>query len=509
MANKALFSREIVRNHAGGASNAKTAEQALTQYAVTGTFNDGCYQTGEGQLNKVIELAQAVSDEFLAKLAVYSRTQGHMKDMPAMLLAMLTARGSDLVDVVFDRVIDNGKMLRNFVQIMRSGVVGRKSLGSKAKRLVKAAIARMDDYALWNASVGNEPSLVDVMKLAHPKARDEKRNALYGYLMGKPVDVAMLPVFIREYEQFVKGERAEAPLRVPFQKLTALPLKTSDWKRIAMNMKWEATRMNLNTFGRHGLYADRGVVGMIAERLSDRAEILRARVFPYQLMTTLLNIDDSVPVEIKQALGEALQVSLENVPKVEGNLVIAVDISRSMANPASGYRAGATTKVRCVDVAALVGAAMIKNNPTARLVLFNNGAREFKVNRDATVMVMAEDIRSMLNGGTNCGSVVRYLMQEKIKADHLVMISDNESWVGDTYHSQLSTLWAQYKRENKQARMINLDITPNEFSASDTGREDTLLVGGFSDEVFNVMARFLNKEVGVGGQVNVVHEVEL
>ena len=30
---------------------------------------------------------------------------------------------------VFPRVIDNGKMLRNFVQVVRSGTVGRKSFG--------------------------------------------------------------------------------------------------------------------------------------------------------------------------------------------------------------------------------------------------------------------------------------------------------------------------------------------------------------------------------------------
>ena len=36
-----------------------------------------------------------------------------------------------------DRVIDNGKMLRTFIQIVRSGAVGRKSLGTRPKRLVQ------------------------------------------------------------------------------------------------------------------------------------------------------------------------------------------------------------------------------------------------------------------------------------------------------------------------------------------------------------------------------------
>ena len=38
---------------------------------------------------------------------------------------------------VFDQVVDNGKMLRNFAQIIRSGAVGRKSFGNRPKKLMQ------------------------------------------------------------------------------------------------------------------------------------------------------------------------------------------------------------------------------------------------------------------------------------------------------------------------------------------------------------------------------------
>ena len=63
-----------------------------------------------------------------------------MKDMPALLCAVLASRAPGLLAEVFDRVIDDGRMLRNFVQIMRSGVVGRKSLGTLPKRLVQQLV---------------------------------------------------------------------------------------------------------------------------------------------------------------------------------------------------------------------------------------------------------------------------------------------------------------------------------------------------------------------------------
>ena len=72
-----------------------------------------------------------------------------MKDTPALLCAVLSQRGPGLLAEVFDRVIDDGRMLRNFVQIMRSGTVGRKSLGTLPKRLVQAWFDRSSDERIF------------------------------------------------------------------------------------------------------------------------------------------------------------------------------------------------------------------------------------------------------------------------------------------------------------------------------------------------------------------------
>ena len=61
-----------------------------------------------------------------------------MKDMPAALAATLAVWDTALLAQVFGRVIDNGKMLRNFVQIVRSGAMGRKSLGSAPRSWCRA-----------------------------------------------------------------------------------------------------------------------------------------------------------------------------------------------------------------------------------------------------------------------------------------------------------------------------------------------------------------------------------
>jgi len=88
-----------------------------------GCFGRTFYSTADEQLTRVLELCDQVDPKFVAKLAIYARTESYMKDMPALLCAWLSSRDARLHEAVFAKVIDNTRMLRNYVQILRSGVV--------------------------------------------------------------------------------------------------------------------------------------------------------------------------------------------------------------------------------------------------------------------------------------------------------------------------------------------------------------------------------------------------
>lgn len=179
MANKSVFAatkgkllpRPDATNHAGAPAYRLTPRQALAQLAATGTFNATFYAEAEEQLAAVLDLAFQVEPEFLAKVAVHAAEAGYMKDMPALLLAVLSMLPGDAFNRAFPRIVKNGKLLRNFVQVMRSGVTGRKSLGSRPKRYVQEWLETASDVEIMRAAVGNAPSLADVIRMVHPKAR--------------------------------------------------------------------------------------------------------------------------------------------------------------------------------------------------------------------------------------------------------------------------------------------------------------------------------------------------
>lgn len=247
----------------------------LAQLAATGCLRQTFYAQAQDQLDRVMALAAEVDPAFVARTAVYARESGHMKDMPALLAAILAVRDLELLAQVFPRVIDSGKMLRNFVQILRSGAVGRKSLGTRPKKLVQRWLLEATEKQLLNAAVGNAPSLADVVKMVHPKPAEAWRAAWFAWLIGKPHDEAALPPATRAFERFKRDATGEPP-DVPFQMLTALGMTPAQWAQVARAGSWQMVRQNLNTFARHGVFEQPGMAKAIAAKLRDPQAVARA-----------------------------------------------------------------------------------------------------------------------------------------------------------------------------------------------------------------------------------------
>ncbi|HWB85170.1 MAG TPA: hypothetical protein VG675_13580 [Bryobacteraceae bacterium] len=179
----ALLPQTDVVNSENAPAYVLSPKHALAQYAATGCFGHTFYASAGEQLKRVLELCEGGDAAFVARVAIYSRHQSFLKDMPALLCAWLSARDPRLHEAVFARVIDNARMLRTYVQVLRSGVVGRKSLGSAPKRMVREWLASRDEETLFRSSAGQSPSLPDIIKMVHPKPEGAAREAFYGYLL--------------------------------------------------------------------------------------------------------------------------------------------------------------------------------------------------------------------------------------------------------------------------------------------------------------------------------------
>ena len=518
MANTTLFqsvktrlTAADTRNEAGGIAYTLTPKQQLAQLAATGCLNSTYYADAQDQLEQVLELAEQLDAEFIAKTAVYARQKGFMKDMPALLLAVLAQKDVNMLARVFDQVADNGKMLRNFAQIIRSGAVGRKSFGNRPKKLMQTWLLTATEKQLLNAAIGNAPSLADVVKMVHPKPREAWRAAWFAWLIGKPYDREALPPITRAFEDYKQSRQGALP-DVPFQMLTALELNSGDWTQIARNGSWQQVRQNLNTFLRHDVFVKSKNIKMVAEKLRDQTAIRRARVLPYQLLTAYQATSEKMPFEIREALQDAMETAVQNVPAIRGKVVVCPDVSGSMHSPATGYRGSATSRTRCIDIAALVSAAMLRTNPKARVIPFEQITVNVPLNPRDSIMTNAQKLANISGGGTTCSAPLAMLNREKADVDLVVIVSDNESWADREQRwsgkTGLMKEWDILKQRCPEAKLVCLDIQPY-TTAQAQNRCDILNIGGFSDQVFTLIGSFAEQGMGADFWVEEIEKTEL
>lgn len=513
MANKNLFkttgsvSKAVPKadttNRAGGKAYNFEKRHALAQIAATNCFNGTFYAKAEDNLKLAKDAALALIDdpEFIAKVAVYSRDKSYMKDMPAFLAVVLADIDKPLFRKVFRKVIDNGKMLRNVIQMARSGAVSGKKFNMSAgtfRHAIQEWFDSKSPRALFKASIGNDPSMRDILRMARPRPNTPEKNALFGYFMNKAVEFDSLPEVVRLYEKWKATKEGPVP-DVDFRLLDSLGLSEKDWTQIAANAPWMMTRMNLNTFARHGVFKDKGVAKAVADRLRSKEEIEKARAFPYQLFVAWreTNTNADIPHDIKEALQDAMEIAIDNVPELKGDVHVCVDTSGSMGSPVTGSAGhGAhSTSVSCVEVAGLIASSVVRKNRGATVWTFNNDAVKVNLNPRDTVITNTQKL-AKAGGGTNVSAPLRKMNEQNVKADVVVYVSDYESWIDSGsgysysyYGTGLAEEWKKFKARNPKAKLVCCDLTPRNNSQIKT-QTDVLQVGGFSDSVFDVVSSF-------------------
>jgi len=125
-------------------------------------------------------------------------------------------------------------------------------------------------------------------------------------------------------------------------------------------------------------------------------------------------------------------------------------------------------------------------------------------------MTNASRLASVGGGGTNCSAPLELLNRRKAKGDFVIFVSDYESWVDAGGGRGTATMreWTAFKQRNSNARLACIDVQPYR-TVQAIEREDILNVGGFSDQVFDVISEFARGELNADHWIGVIESVAL
>lgn len=482
-------------NEAGAPAYTVDGETLLAKLAFTGTLTPGFYLDGRAQLDNLVKVAGAVSPEYLAKAAVMAHEQGFIKDAPVVLLALLTKRDPALARRVARRIITNAKQLKNFTRVVRSGAGGRKSLGRVGRGIIAEYLRAKSPDQLLRDSVGKDPSLADVIRLAHYKPT-EAQASIVRWLVG--AKDAVRPDQLQQLDRFIAGEGD--PPNLPF-----FFFGGAGYDKLLERMSWQQVRQELSTFKRANLLQahdpNHEFTKRVVARLRDLESAQRGKAMPYQVLTTLehLRSEGGYPQSVLTALQDSLDFTVRSVPVFGGKVRIALDVSSSMVGAYVGK-----SNVTASLAGGVFVAAMLKKNPATELIVFAERALRVEGNVPDSIWTIAKSL-PFTGGGTACGAALTEV--GVTKPDLIIMISDNQSWA-DWNRSDPSSLaegWRKYRNINPKARMVCWDVTPSP-SVQLPQLDSVLHVGGMSDAVFSLIRAWLDH----GSDFRkMVHAVEL
>ena len=308
----------------------------------------------------------------------------------------------------------------------------------------------------------------------------------------------MLPPLTQAFENFKKDNTLPVP-NMNWTALTNCNLTPNHWKEIAKNMPWNTLRMNLNQLNKHKVFKDQEVLDRLVNKLKNPNEVQNNNAFPYQLLTTFQNMGSDIPMSIKLALQDAMEIATKNVPVLGNRVAVCVDVSASMNSPITGNRGKVSTATKCKDVAALIAASVARTNPETIVVSFGTQARIVpNYNPRDSVMTnsnkLADESR-YCGHGTNASSAMEVLRRYNKSLDFVIFVSDMQSWMDNSYYSPgLMAQWNAFKRKNKRCSLVEINLQPYSTTVADHSDKDVMNIGGFSDSVFDVLAEFAHRK---------------
>lgn len=464
---------------------------------LSSTFYEEPRVTLTGRVREITNLASQVDPVFRMNLAVYLRNEMYLRTISGLLIAHLaleqkldwrvvpkvTPRLDDIKEVVaMYRFLKSGSKARALPIIpnpLKKGIAETlryKYSGERRKPRDSY------EYRKYNRGGNDDISLMDLVRLSHPKPVDNDQSKLFRQLRDGELSLI-------ETWQTILSAIGNDPKR-----------KKEAWEdHIEKGLPYMEALRNLVNIMRAKVSDTH--VGMVAQRLSDEKAVRNSKQLPFRFYSAYKRLFEEFRdgvVEgpprktLTKALESAMRISVSNIPGIEylstKKTLICVDTSASMRDlPIS-----TNSKVYPADIAAVLGSALGCVLPNSVMGQF---ATSWKVEDDLSgILKNAKDLRSsFVGGGTEAQKPLAWATQHNLSFDRIVYFSDMQMWTGEAYgyyydRSAFETAWNTYKdRVNPEARLVLFDLVGYKTTPIDPVRKDVWEIAGWSDRVFYVL----------------------
>lgn len=490
-------------NYEGATAWKVGPEAELYAAVVTSSLSNKFYESADQRLERIRNLIAQNNQVFVAKLAVYARTQMHLRSIPLVLCVELARlhKGDDLVSRMVSGVIQRADEITELLAYyqLSNERSGTKKLNRLSKQLQKGlalAFLKFDEYQFAKYNRDAEVKLRDALFLAHPKSQNESQKALFDKIAANTLAVP----YTWETELSALGQQ---------------PFESTEAKGAAFKAKWE----ELIDSGRLGYMAllrnlrnimqaevSDAHMRKVCSLLADPQAVQKAKQLPFRFLAAYREVQELTSWNtafILEALEKAVKASIHNMKGFgdDVRVVVACDVSGSMQHPISDR-----SKIMNYDIGLMLG--MLLQHSCQKVIsgMFGDKWKVINLPRNGVLANVQEFYRREGEVGysTNGYLVILDLIRRKVKADKVMIFTDCQLWDSRGLNS-LAAAWKKYKQLAPAARLYLFDLAGYGQSPINLQQDDVFLIAGWSDKVFYVLEAIEN-----GGEaLSAIEEIEI
>jgi 60 kDa SS-A/Ro ribonucleoprotein len=352
----------------------------------------------------------------------------------------------------------------------------------------------------------------DLLRLAHPKPGSETQGAIFKWItrpeeagwarmVTQPEDAAL--AFIWAFERAQEAQNAETIVELIEQydlPREALPTQwlnePSVWAALLAKMPMTAMLRNLGVMARIGLLAEfSDAEAMVIERL-DNADLLRkARVHPIAVLSALrvyaqgrgMRSDATwkPTARVVDALDSAFYLAFQNVEPANKRLMLALDVSGSMAGGMIAGVPGLTPR----DASAAMALVTARTEPQYAIISFQHSIVPLNISARMRLDDAIKAVSGLPFGATDCAQPMLYALDKKLKVDTFVIYTDSETWFNQTIHPA-EALWKYRQETGIPAQLVVVAMVSNRVTIADPDDAGMLDCVGFDSATPQVITDF-------------------
>ncbi len=441
-------------NKSGHAAYKMKDKEKLVTQVLTSFFNEKkFYGDNSKEMQETIQRVVATDPQFIAKLAAFARREFNMRSVSHILVAYLAHEvggkpyAKEAVKAVSLRGDDVTEIMACYLNLFG------KPIPNSLKKGIGEVMRGFDEYTLAKyKGEGKAVKMRDLLCLCRPTPKSEAQSEMWNRCLNNKLETP----YTWETELSAKGNNAET------------------WENLINSGKvgYMALLRNL----RNILNANPSNVNKVLDLIENPERVKKSKQLPFRFLSAYKELKDIGGSRVFDALENAIEASIENMPRLNGTTVIAVDTSGSM-----GYPVSQNSKVTCGEIGMLLGLIANKICENSYFYTFDTSIKKYAISHRNGILERASE--HCTGGATRMQLPFEKMIADNVKADRIIVLSDNQCNGG--WSTKPVQVYAdEYRRKTGNDIWVHA-IDLQGYGTQQFHGAKTNVIAGWSEKVFD------------------------